>query len=192
VATPEGRSLPAWPVQLLSEIDDADQSAQDLVANLTTEQLNWQPQPGTWSVGQCIDHLAVASDLYLPSISHALERQSPGIAEEITPGWFGRWFIRSYIEPSPKSKRASAPRRIVPGSRVDLTVLERFSSGNRIFRDLVRRASDYDVNAIRFRNPFIPGLRFTVGTGLRILAAHQRRHFLQAARVKQSDGFPGK
>jgi len=57
-------------------------------------------------------------------------------------------------------------------------------------RDLIRRASRYDVNRIRFRNPFIPLLRFTVGTGLEIVWRHQCRHLLQAERIKQAPTFP--
>ena len=56
-------------------------------------------------------------------------------------------------------------------------------------RQLISRASDYDVNHIRFKNPFIPFLRFTVGTGLEILSKHQSRHLLQAERVRQSSAF---
>jgi len=55
---------------------------------------------------------------------------------------------------------------------------------------LVQDASDYDVNRIRFKNPFVPLLRFTVGTGLEILSKHQDRHLLQAERVKDCADFP--
>jgi hypothetical protein len=41
-----------------------------------------------------------------------------------------------------------------------------------------------------FRNPFVPVIRFTVGTGLEILSKHERRHLLQAERVRESAGFP--
>jgi len=47
-----------------------------------------------------------------------------------------------------------------------------------------------DLNHVRFRNPFVPVLRFTVGTGLLIVNAHDRRHLWQAERVKESDGYP--
>jgi hypothetical protein len=57
-------------------------------------------------------------------------------------------------------------------------------------RELIRRASSYDVNRIRFRNPFVPLLRFTVGTGLEIITKHEDRHLLQAERLKQSAEFP--
>jgi hypothetical protein len=110
--------------------------------------------------------------------------------QEITPGWFARWFIRSFIEPSAGTKRASAPKKIVPGNRVALSIVERFLRGNQDARQLIRQAEAYNVNRIRFVNPFLPLLRFTVGTGLKITCGHERRHLLQAERVKQSTDFP--
>jgi hypothetical protein len=47
-----------------------------------------------------------------------------------------------------------------------------------------------DLNCVRFRNPFVPVLRFTVGTGLMIINAHDRRHLWQAERVKESKDYP--
>ena len=61
---------------------------------------------------------------------------------------------------------------------------------NRAARELVYASSNYDVNRIRFKNPFIPVLRFTVGTGLEIVAKHQSCHLLQAEAVRQSAEFP--
>ena len=94
----------------------------------------------------------------------------------ITPGWFGRWFINTYIEPSSGGKRARAPRKIAPAPQIDPSVLDLFLRSNDVARNLVRRAGAYDINRIRFANPFIPLLRFTVGTGLEIVSRHQRRH----------------
>ena len=87
------------------------------------------------------------------------------MVQEITPGWFGRWFIRNYIEPT-VIRPARAPKMIAPAADVDPSVLDRFLRGNQTVRDLVHRARNYDVNNIRFRNPFVPIIRFTVGTGL--------------------------
>ena len=108
----------------------------------------------------------------------------------ITPGWLSRRFIERYIAESPAAKKARAPGRIQPASHVDLPVLERYLRINQAARELIVRASDYDVNRIRFRNPFIPIIRFTVGTGLQVVVQHQGRHLLQAERVRQNAGFP--
>jgi hypothetical protein len=128
--------------------------------------------------------------VYLEAMGPALEGRSPAPVQEITPGWFGRWFIRTAIEASPSMKPGRAPKKIVPVSQVDGAVLDQFLSSNEKAREFVRQASPYDVNRIRFRNPFVPVIFFTVGTGLEILTRHQNRHLLQAERVRASSGFP--
>ena len=183
-------TLPSWSQQLISELDAADGRAERLAKALTHEQLNWRPRPDAWSIGQCLEHLYATNQVYLPAISASLEGRRRDRVQEIVPGWFGRWFIRTYIEPSSGTKRAKAPPKIVPGKQVEQSVLELFLRSNRETRELVCRASEYDVNRIRFKNPFIPMLRFTVGTGLEIVSKHQSRHLLQAERVRQAAGFP--
>jgi DinB superfamily len=181
---------PAWSTRLSFELSANDQTAQAVAGGLTPEQLNWQPAPGSWSVGQCLEHLCLTNEAYLTPISAALKEKPDSPIEQITPGWFARWFLRNFVEPSPTSKHISAPRKIRPAARVELAVLERFLSGNKSCRELILRARGKSVNRIRFWNPFALGLRFTVGTGLEIIAAHERRHLLQAERVRDSANFP--
>lgn len=180
---------PAWCLRLTSELKAADERAIALAKTLTPEQLNWNPRPGEWSVGQCLEHLYITNEVYLPAISNSLVGRPIAVVQDITPGWFGRWFIRNYIEPSAETRRARAPRKIAPGPRVEPSILERFLSSNGQVSELVHRARNYDVNHVRFKNPFVPVLRFTVGTGLEIVTKHQRRHLLQAERIRTSPEF---
>jgi hypothetical protein len=177
-----------WVVRLTGELESSDARAIALARTLTPSQLNWKPAPSSWSVGQCLEHLAVATEVYLPPISRALDVAAAGTAEDITPGAPSRWFIRNFIAPS--AVRARAPGKIAPGSNVDQAILERYLAAHRAARDLVTRAGGYDVNRIRFRNPFVPLIRFTVGTGLEIISKHAMRHLLQAERVKAHPQFP--
>jgi len=181
---------PAWSIRLAFELSANDQTAQALVTGLGIEQLNWHSVPGAWSVGQCLEHLCITNEAYLIPIAAALEEKADSPVEQITSGWFGRWFIRTFVEPSPNGRRVSAPSKIRPGAKVDLSVIGRFLSGNKSCRELIVRTRSKDVNRIRFWNPFVPGIRFTVGTGLEIIASHERRHLLQAERVRDSANFP--
>jgi hypothetical protein len=179
-----------WAARLRNDLDALDQRAIAVARELTAEQLNWRPSPASWSIGQCLQHLLQGNEVYLPPLTKALEGKPQAEVAEITPGWFARWFIRSYLEPSPTTKKAPAPKKIAPAETIDTTVLDRFLHSNQAVRDLIGSASHYDVNGIRFENPFIPLLRFTVGTGLLLTTAHQRRHLLQAERVRQAPNFP--
>ena len=179
-------ATPSWCRRLTSELHAADARARAIAATLTPQQLNWKPSPAAWSVGQCLEHLCIGNEVYVRAMSGSLTGRPPAVVQDITPGWFGRWFIRNYIEPSPRTRRARAPRKITPGSRVEPSVLDRFVRSNDAVRDLIHRARNCDVNRTRFANPFVPVIRFTVGTGFEILSKHQSRHLLQAERVKDS------
>ena len=179
-----------WSARLTAEFNAADGRAIALAKSLTPNQLNWKPSPGAWSIGQCLEHLAISNEIYGAAIAEALTNAPTGAAQEINPGWFARWFIREYIAPTEKRTRHKAPPKIRPVSEVDASILQHFLDTNRQARDLVERARDIDVNRVRFRNPFVPVIRFTVGTGLEILSKHESRHLLQAERVRDSAGFP--
>jgi hypothetical protein len=178
--------IPAWCTRLLAELVAADVRASLIATPLTPDQLNWKPHAGEWSVGQCLDHLCVSNAVYCQAMSRSLVDRPVAIVQEITPGWFGRWFIRNYIEPSSTTRRRRAPKKIAPGTHVEPSILGRFLDSNHAARELVRRAGSHDVNRIRFQNPFVPVIWFTVGTGLEILSKHQRRHLLQAERIRDA------
>ena len=190
MATQHETIAPAWSVRLATDLLASDKRAKRLLAGLTKEQLNWQPAPISWSVGQCLEHLCLMNEVYLPPISAAFKEKPDSPVEQITPGWFGGWFIRNFAEPTSGSRRVGAPAKIRPASNVEVSVLDRFLSGNQSCRDIIVRARSKNVNRIRFWNPFIPGLRFTVGTGLEIIVRHERRHLLQAERVREAVNFP--
>jgi hypothetical protein len=131
-----------WSSRLLSELEASDRRAEGLANGLCPEQLNWQPRPGAWSVGQCLEHLHIANHVYVPAISAALKGSQRGVVQEIRLGWFSRWFIRNYIAPNPEGTRARAPKKIEPSTRVQPDVLAAFLRSNQDARELVSKLAN--------------------------------------------------
>jgi hypothetical protein len=179
-----------WPDRIIARLDEADRRAHALADSLTVGQLNWRPSPDEWSIGQCLQHLLVFNRLYLAAISRALDDELPSPVREVAAGRISAWFMRTYVEPGSHTRRVRSPKKIKPGERIDPSVLNDFLRSNQEAKNLVRRAGAYDVNRIRYKNPLVPFVRFTVGVGLELTWKHQFRHVLQAERVKQSLGFP--
>ncbi len=176
--------LPAWASRLLDELDTIDSRARQVAGGLSEQELNWQPGPAQWSVGQCLEHLRVMNEVYLPAMRAALTGRKVQPAQEIQLGWFARWFVRKFVQASPASSKVPAPKKIAPPSKVDARILEQFLASNQEVRLLVKLAAQYDVNRVRFQNPLMPVMFFTVGTGLEIVVKHEERHLLQAGRVR--------
>jgi hypothetical protein len=192
VVIPVPESLPDDLQELLRALDENDRQAEDLVRDLDDERLNWRPDERSWSVAQCLDHLNVANRAYAVPMREALEKaRRKGVPRKgpIQPGLLERWFIAS-LEPPPK-RRLPAPKKIVPAAlKARDEVMADWRRIQAEVRDLLREAAGTDLNRTRFVNPFVPLIRFSVGTGFRVIAAHERRHLWQAGRVKANPRFP--
>ena len=86
----------------IQAIEDAlntlEQEARSVAAGLTEDQGTWRERPDSWSVAECLDHLAIANEVYVramePPAARALEqgrrRRRPAL-----PGLVGGWFVRA-------------------------------------------------------------------------------------------------
>ena len=184
--------LPADLQAILDDLDKSDREARRIVGGLSDVQANWHPRETAWSVGQCLDHLARGNTVYAAALLAAVKdpraERKPRRAP-IQPAWLSRLFIRT-LEPPPKRK-LRAPKKIVPASWTTAeAALRAFLDSQEQMRSVIWEGAGLDLNRIRFRNPFIGFLRFTVGAGLLIVVAHDRRHLWQAEQVRQSATFP--
>jgi len=79
----------------------------------------------------------------------------------------------------------------VPASRLRKEdVLPAFLRIQEDVRAFAQACADLDLNRAQFINPFVKGVRFSVGAGLLVIAAHDQRHLGQAHRVRQQAAFP--
>ncbi len=178
--------LPADLQSVMDELDKTDREASKFVSDLTEDDLNWQPDRGTaWSVAQCLDHLARINTVYTAALRAAARsdkaksvlRHGP-----IHPGWFGRWFI-SAMEPPPRRKLKTPKKALPAAHKSGADVLKAFVAAHDEIRSLIKESCKMDLNHVRFTNPFVRIFHFTVGTGLLIIGAHDRRHLWQARQV---------
>jgi DinB family protein len=185
-------TLPSDLQRILNDIDQADRAGVVLADFCTDEQFYWQPRGGGWSIAQCLDHLGSMNVVYGNAIRKGIDAaRTRGLArrEPARPGYFGAKFVES-MEP-PVKRRMHAPRQSRPMPMKERrAILDGYRAGHDLVRGLIADASDIDVNRARFPNPFLPLVRFSVATGLFVIAAHDRRHLWQAEQVKQAPGFP--
>lgn len=178
--------------QYLDSIRQLTAAANDLAARHDLRQLTWQPENGErWNILECLDHLSVSTNVYLDAMESAVMGAPAGrsAAEFHTAGFPSLKFTQS-LEP-PVTRKITAPGKIRPRPTLNIEgILPEFlKTMERVFA-LVKNTAGKDLNAVRFRNPLLPVLRFTVGTGFLIIAAHGRRHLWQAEQVTKEADFP--
>jgi hypothetical protein len=176
--------------ELQDQLEAAERDAEALVAGLSEEQGTRRPEAGSWSVAECLDHLATANRVYLRAMQEPANRartRGRCRGQPARPGWVGRLFVAT-LEPPPKWwSRLKAPRGIRPRAAPHLAeAFASFVTSHADVRAFLRAHADLDLAGVRFRNPFVRGICFSLATGLHVIAAHDRRHLWQAWRVRRA------
>ena len=177
-------------VALEEAFDAAERDARSLVAGLTEQLGAWRAEPGSWSVAECLDHLATGNRVYLGAMQPAAERaltEGRRRRGPARPGLIGGWFVRTLEPPAKPGLKRKAPRKIQPRVAPPLgDAAGQFLASQDEVRAFLRRYADIDLTSVHFPNPFVRGIRFSLATGLHVIAAHERRHLWQAWRVRQA------
>ena len=69
----------------LEQLDRIETEARYLSDSLSEAQFAWRPGVGRWSVGECLDHLTITTELTLGGIRPALERDGRETMKRRTP-----------------------------------------------------------------------------------------------------------
>lgn len=173
---------------LEDQLSAIELDAERLVAGLSGDQGVRRPATGSWSVAECLDHLAKSNRVYLDAMvdpARQAREQNRYRRGPATPGFIGGWFAKT-LEP-PVNARFPAPRKLIPDAAPPLVEASgRFLAAHCDVRTFLESHADLDLGEIRFPNPLLPGVRFSLATGLHVIAAHERRHLWQAWRVRQA------
>lgn len=188
VAAPSDPQLAGWREE--SHRLAADYHA--LVQPLSRDQLRWRPAPGSWSILEILDHLAITTEKVVHFVDQAADRGRARGTTGVGPfgyGWLGAWFLRQ-LAPNPR-KPTPAPAVFVPGADLEpATTIARFRAARAGYDQALADAAGLDLGRIKARSAVSPLFRLNLATWFASDLAHGRRHLEQARRLRAHAAFP--
>jgi hypothetical protein len=176
--------------ELGAQLDAIAQDAGKLVNGLDAQCGSWRATGDSWSVAQCLEHLAITNRAYLRPMQDAASddrAQSKLKVWPALPGLMGRWFAKSLEPPARPPFKAKAPSAIQPSAAATVNeAFEDFMASHHQVEAFLRESACLNLNEVWFRSPFVQALRFSVASGIHIIAAHERRHLWQAWKIRRS------
>jgi len=183
--------------ELTAQIEANMARAEALVGELSRAAFNWRPEPGRWSIAQCLSHLVVVNGQDLRPVGEAIrDARAKGItgAPPFRYGPISSRFVRS-IEP-PVRTRTKAPKGYQPLPEADPEVtLAEYLRIEREILALIAASEGIDWARAKTILPVLPPLlraivRMPLGARFQLIAAHDRRHLWQAEQVRGHPDFP--
>lgn len=167
--------------------------AHRVAANLSDEAFNWKTDEASWSVGECLVHLNVVAEAYLPKLEAAVGAGARRAEGPFTYGFMTRKMIDGVRPGGPALSTSRSLNPSKGGARSEIDRADALTSFDGYVRQYVavcEAAEGLDLARIKVRYPFFWLLRLPLGAFLEITEQHALRHVQQAERVTERPGFP--
>jgi hypothetical protein len=177
---------------VLGQVESVTRKARDLVACRNLACLTTSLESASWSVAQCLDHLALTTNAVLPAISKAIAR-APRLTTNraLRTGALTRLLLRN-LEP-PYRVRLNVHSSFVPRQHDFNSAWDAFAGSQAQLTKTLRTAIGLAIDEVTVESPVYARLSYNVYGALRMLAAHERRHLWQIERIlKTLDGAPNR
>lgn len=149
------------------------------------EVLNKKADSVSWSALECIEHLNLYGDFYLPEIENRIMSATKIKEGKFKSGVWGGYFVR-LMKPGKNGaiKKMKSPTDKQPASSglTELT-LDRFSKQLDRLEDLIKRSAFVDLAKTKTAISLTKLIRLRLGDTLQFVVYHAQRHINQALRT---------
>ena len=155
--------------------------------SLSTEQLNWKPNPQTWSIAQNIDHLIVVNETYYPVLTSLKEGtyKTPFIARlGFMVSFLGKTVLNA-VKPDRKKKMKTFPVWEPTISQVKDDILDNFKKHQGELSRQIETSKDLVEKGTVISSPANKNIVYKLETAFDIIVSHEQRHLEQAKEILQ-------
>ena len=153
--------------------------------NLETEELNFKETSEKWSILECIEHLNLYGDFYLPEIERRILGQANAPdATVFSSGLIGNYFAGLMQVKNGKITKMKSPKDKNPGhSELTTMTQDRFFKQQDSLTRLLNQARKIDLTRAKASISLTPLIKLRLGDTFRFYVYHIERHVIQAGNV---------
>jgi len=170
---------------LLNQAEKITLKGETLFAGRSEADLTTRLECRSWSVSQCLDHLAQTTNTFVPALSSAIARASSLTTDRtLRTGALTRMFIGN-LEP-PYRLRFKVPVLLIPRQQDFNSAWGGFQESQAQLARTIRSASGLAIDRVRVKSPVYARFSYNVYGALRMLIAHECRHLWQIEQILEA------
>lgn len=156
-----------------------------LAGTVPAERWGTRPPGGGWSVGECVTHLNLTADGYLPLLRGAAAeaRALGGPAPTRYRRGISGWLLWRTMGPPVRIRTRTTPAFMPAAAAPPAGLVAEFERLQDAQMAVLRAVDELPIDQVSVASPFNPRLRYNLFACLGILARHQHRHLWQAEQV---------
>lgn len=139
-----------------------------------------RPAHNRWNALECLEHLNLYGNFYLPEISKRIAASPFPPATIFSAGMLGNYFVKS-MQPKEGTKKMKTLKDMNPiHARLDKATIEQFIAQQHEMLALLNRAQKVDLNRTKTSISITKLVTLKLGDTFRFVIMHNQRHMEQA------------
>jgi hypothetical protein len=160
----------------------------ELLKEMNIDQLNWKENKESWSVLECLEHLNLYEDYYLPEIRKAIENSKSNNVEYFESGFLGNYFANSMLPKEKLNKMKTFKDKNPLNSKLDRKTIDRFISQQQNLIELLNKSKSVNLNGVKVTISISKWIKLKLGDTFRFIINHNLRHIKQIEKVQLKMG----
>lgn len=169
---------------LISRTEKITQQVQNF-ETLSSEKLNWKQNIESWSILECIEHLNLYSDFYIPEIKKCIENSKMVSQDKYSSGFLGNYFANSLLPKEKLNKMKTFKDKNPAGSKLDTSTLEKFMKYQEQLLHLLQQSRTVNLKTTKTGISISKWIKLQLGDTFRVVIYHNERHLQQALKTLQ-------
>lgn len=169
----------------INELDKVTQDVELLFNNLTEAELNWKPQPDTWSIAQNLEHLIMVNETYYPVLTSLKNGtyKVPFMAKlGFMVSFLGKTVLNA-VQPDRKKKMKTFPIWEPSQSQVNSDIVLLFKNHQSQLQQRIKDAKELLKNDVVIASPANRNIVYKLEKAFDIIVTHEKRHLEQAKEI---------
>ena len=151
----------------------------ELLKQKSDSALNWREKPESWNVLECLEHLNLYGDFYIPEIENAIKNSKTIPQLEFKSGFLGNYFAMSMLPKEKLNKIKTFKSKNPLNSTLDKLAINRFVDQQLKIIALLDQSRKVDLNKVKIKISISQWIKLKLGDTFRFVINHNSRHIQQ-------------
>jgi len=182
----------------LSQLQNAALEAGNYFDTLAQDVLTYRHAPDSWNVLECLEHLNLYAQYYLPLIEKKIKGQKNSQKQNYSPSWLGQYFAMAMkkdprkvgengvVNPKKNGAMKTFKNKNALNRPLGQQTIKTFIEDQKKLGVLLKACQHVDLDKVRIPITISFLIRLKLGDTLRFFVYHIERHVRQAQRAAQN------
>jgi hypothetical protein len=162
--------------QIINEIES--------LKKLDNDTLNWKLSSQSWNILECIEHLNLYGDYYLPEISSSIHNAKASKGAAFKSGFLGGYFAKSMLPKERLNKMKTFASKNPINQKLERNVIIRCLSQQIQLVELLNQSRNVSLNKAKVKISIARWVKINLGDTFQFVINHNLRHLRQIRNIQ--------